>query len=74
MTGRDLVAQNLGYAVLGGIAVGVGCGAVVYGLGWALTVRRDRKPPESASGSDGERSRREDELEAEKGAHGGSGR
>jgi len=89
MTVRRAVAENLGYALLGGpvlgiasylggaylagTTVGVGCGVVVYGLGWLLAVRNSRREGDRPTpGSDGERQRREMELEAEKGGYGGN--
>jgi len=86
---RRLVTENLGYALLGGpalgivsylggayladAAVGIGCGVVVYGLGWVLAVRRSgREGQRSTPDSDGERSRQEKELEIEKGGYGGN--
>jgi hypothetical protein len=90
MTTRRVVAENLGYALLGGPVLalasalvgtylfgtvpGIGCAIAVYSLGWALTIRQsERETPESVPDSDDERTRREKELQAEKGSFGGDG-
>ena len=90
MTVQRVVAENLGYALLGGpvlgvisylggahlagTTVGIGCGVVVYGLGWLLAVRNSRREGQrSTPDSDGDRKRRERELEMEKGGYGGNG-
>lgn len=89
MSLRRLVAENLGYALLGGPVLGIisflvgnylfGIGAavagavVVYALGWALTVRQsDEGTRGSEPDSDDERTRRNKEMEMEKGSYGGS--
>ncbi|WP_276281540.1 hypothetical protein [Halorussus caseinilyticus] len=85
---RRLVTGNLGYALLGGPVLGIisvlvgtylfgtvpgiGCAVVVYGLGWALAVRRsERRTQKPMPDSDDDRTRKE--LEAEKGSFGGNG-
>jgi hypothetical protein len=89
VTIRRLVAENLGYALLGGpvlaiasflvgssllgTPLGVGCAVAVYGLGWTLAARRSERRTEPPTDSDDERTRRENELEAEKGSFGGGG-
>ncbi|MDB2241232.1 hypothetical protein [Halorubrum ezzemoulense] len=90
MTVRDVVTDNLGYALLGGPAVavlsglagasalgtagGVACGTAAYGLGWVLAVRRSTGDAEPPSDADEADGRREGELEAQKGSYGGGGR
>lgn len=83
---RELISNNLGYALLGGptvalvvfgvgtlvtnIALGGVLGVTAYGIGWILATRASTGSVESDS-EDGQ-SRRERELEMEKGAYGGN--
>ncbi|WP_158057824.1 YccF domain-containing protein [Halorussus halophilus] len=61
-------------ASLFGTVPGIGFAVAVYSLGWVLAIRQSeqeaQKPP---SDRDEKRSRREKELEMEKGGYGGNG-
>jgi uncharacterized protein (DUF2062 family) len=86
MSVRRLLSENLGYALLGGPVLGlisfligmsifgtvpgIGCGVIVYGLGWVLAAQStEQKAEESVD----KQSRRQKELEMEKGGFGGNG-
>ncbi|MFA1611570.1 hypothetical protein [Halobellus rubicundus] len=90
MREHRFLRENLGYAIIGGPVLsvitslvgmhlfdtvgGIGCGLVVYSIGWVLSITQSNEDSqESVSDPDSERSRRENELEAEKGAFGGNG-
>lgn len=65
MTIPRIVRQNLGYALLGGPALGavsfvvgtslfgttagIGSGLAVYGLGWVLSARRSEQEPQGST-------------------------